>query len=353
MSISRNISVDIARGIAIIAVVFGHLGNAQINRVVFTFHLPIFWLITGYFSRDGETLSVVVKKRFRTLLVPYYTSCIVITTASCIFQILKGHPELIVERLKFWGAATLYAAGDPYTEPFVIISIGAIWFLWASFWGNIFLHMVLKLKPVYRAFAVAILFALGYYTRAICWFPLSIQAGCCSTFFMYVGYLIKEVLPVYERASAELKTSLIMISVGAWINFMMQFQSFWLVHSDIGRGILDVIGSLCGCYVLMMICKEIEKRFQIVGRGLAFCGRYSILMLLAHHMELSFFPWYVLNDPMNDHGYGRVTRFIIRMSLKFLWIIGATVILSRINWVRKLFGMKLYERKRRRITDQD
>ncbi len=294
MSSSRKISVDIARGIAIIAVVFGHSVVESI-RVFFTFHLPIFWLVTGYFTREGESLSVVVKKRFRTLLVPYYISCMTLIIASCILQIIKGHPELIVERLKFWGFATLYAAGDPYIEPFVIISIGAIWFLWASFCGNIFLNMVLKIRPVYRVFVVSVLFVLGYYTRAICWFPLSIQAGCCSTFFMYVGYLVKEVRPIYERASDELKISLLMISVGAWINFIMQFQSFWLVHSDIGRGILDVIGSLCGCYVLMVVCKEIEKRFQILGRSLAFLGRYSILMLLTHWVELTFFPWYVLN----------------------------------------------------------
>ncbi len=344
MSSSRNISVDIARGIAIIAVVFGHLGIADINRVVFTFHLPIFWLITGYFTREGETLSGVVKKRFRTLLVPYYTSCIIIIIESCIFQIIKRQPELIVERLKFWGFATLYAAGDPYTEPFVIISIGAIWFLWASFWGNIFLNMVLKLKPVHRSIAVAVLFALGYYTRDICWFPLSIQAGCCSTFFMYVGYLVKEVRSIYERASDELKVSLLLISLGGWMNFMMQFQSFWLVHSDIGRGILDVIGSLCGCYVLIVISKEIEKRFRIVGRGLAFFGRYSIIVLLAHHMELSLFPWHALDGLMNDYGCGSVSSFIMLMSCKFLWIIGVTVFFSRINWVRKLFGLSVREK---------
>ena len=40
--------IDIARGIAIICIVLGHLGNNTINRVVFTFHVPIFFFITGY-----------------------------------------------------------------------------------------------------------------------------------------------------------------------------------------------------------------------------------------------------------------------------------------------------------------
>ncbi len=32
--------IDIARGIAMLCIVLGHLGNSQINRVVFTFHVP-------------------------------------------------------------------------------------------------------------------------------------------------------------------------------------------------------------------------------------------------------------------------------------------------------------------------
>ena len=41
--------LDAVRGFAMICIVLGHLGIADINRFVFTFHLPIFYLITGYF----------------------------------------------------------------------------------------------------------------------------------------------------------------------------------------------------------------------------------------------------------------------------------------------------------------
>lgn len=37
--------IDIAKGIAMICIILGHLGNANINRVVFTFHVPIFSLL--------------------------------------------------------------------------------------------------------------------------------------------------------------------------------------------------------------------------------------------------------------------------------------------------------------------
>lgn len=37
--------IDIAKGIAMICIILGHLGNASINRIVFTFHVPIFSLL--------------------------------------------------------------------------------------------------------------------------------------------------------------------------------------------------------------------------------------------------------------------------------------------------------------------
>ena len=37
--------IDIAKGIAMICIILGHLGNASINRIVFTFHVPFFFFI--------------------------------------------------------------------------------------------------------------------------------------------------------------------------------------------------------------------------------------------------------------------------------------------------------------------
>ena len=51
--------IDTARGIAIICIILGHLGSASINRVVYTFHIPLFFLITGYFKYlDGQFCSI-------------------------------------------------------------------------------------------------------------------------------------------------------------------------------------------------------------------------------------------------------------------------------------------------------
>ncbi len=70
---SRVRYLDIARGICMISIVLGHLGNSSINRIVFTYHIPIFYLIAGYFSKK-ESIPDYLKHKAKTVLVPYYIS---------------------------------------------------------------------------------------------------------------------------------------------------------------------------------------------------------------------------------------------------------------------------------------
>ena len=75
--------VDIAKGFSIICIILGHLGIHNITRVVFTFHVPIFYLITGYFVSRKEGVRDFAVKKARTLLVPYFaTSLVMIAVAA-------------------------------------------------------------------------------------------------------------------------------------------------------------------------------------------------------------------------------------------------------------------------------
>lgn len=53
----RNKTLDIAKGIAMISIILGHLSVWRINCVVFTYHIPIFYLITGYFLFGAEKIA--------------------------------------------------------------------------------------------------------------------------------------------------------------------------------------------------------------------------------------------------------------------------------------------------------
>ena len=73
----RESTIDIAKGIVIFLVMIGHLVpfNGFIFRVIFSFHMPFFFILCGYFTPqnfEGINLSRYIKKRFMRLMIPSY-----------------------------------------------------------------------------------------------------------------------------------------------------------------------------------------------------------------------------------------------------------------------------------------
>lgn len=142
MIVSKRIrTLDIAKGLAMICIIIGHMGIGAIDRVVYTFHVPLFFLIAGYFASDSQSLWEVTKKKARTLLVPYCLTCIVIILLGTLYGWHRGDA---VTALRDWSFASLYGSGAYYGKPFEIKAIGAIWFLWALFWACIFMRILLR-----------------------------------------------------------------------------------------------------------------------------------------------------------------------------------------------------------------
>lgn len=335
--------IDIARGIAIICIILGHLGNANINRVVFTFHVPIFFLITGYFTNDNQTMVEFVKRKFRTLIIPYMITCGMIIALAAIFAFpsegLGGVKTAIYE----WGYASLYGAGDSYTEPFYIKAIGALWFLWATFWGSVLLRVAIKLEGILRVLFVCGIAGAGYISCKLFWFPLSIQAGCGAVLFMYIGYMYRQEESLFNNLTKETKCFLKIAAAVIWLNFIKNFQGFWLVHFHIGRGVIDVFSCLCACICVIEISKWIEQFTPKIGKWIGFLGKNSLLLLCVHIIELNLFPWITWFEKLTKIGMPENWLLGFLIIGKLVFDISVTVVCAHCNFIRKAYGLRVDE----------
>lgn len=340
--------IDIARGIAIICIVLGHLNIPRINQLVFTFHVPIFFFITGFFTNTNFSIKEFIIHKIKTLIFPYIITCLVIIFLSTLKYWLFMGKETAIQTFTEWIYAALYGAGDSYSYPFYIKAIGALWFLLATFWGSLFLRIILSVKcgTGTRITTVLILFITGYWSRNLFWFPFSIQAGCCATLFLYLGYLLHisknqiKQLPIEVRAAGTIFALLI------WIDFIKNFQSFWLVHCDIGRGIIDIFGCMCGCYIIILISWYIGAHTHIFSKILSFFGKYSLFMLCIHNIELNICPWQRITQKLVLYGMPEYLQIYLIITGKLTVIIICTIICSRCNMIRKIFGMHSIEREK-------
>lgn len=84
---TRSPSIDIARGIGILLVVFGHNwlvlhDKGEAYRVIVSFHIPLFVFLSGVFLHPDRSFSSVVRSRADALLKPYFfvMACIGLVT---------------------------------------------------------------------------------------------------------------------------------------------------------------------------------------------------------------------------------------------------------------------------------
>ena len=323
----RNRTIDIARGIGILSIIIGHFGIRSITRVVYTYHIPIFYIFTGYFLKREGLLSFT-KRKARNLLVPYVLTCGVVIGGGLLFQ----GKDIGLD----WVLASFYGAGSEYKSP--VQPIGAIWFLWSTFWGSIFLQVSLRLKPFYRIACIIILFVLGYATSKVLWLPFSIQAGCCAVLFMYVGYCLRQ-CESFDIPS-EVKLFSIVAAFLVWITFIYSFHSFYLVRNDFGRGTMDIAASLCGCYCIVIIARRVNDKLPCLAMILSCIGRYSIVILCVHLVEMNLVDWWMVVKAFESFKITFIIAEFLAVLLKIMIIFGFTYLISKSKRIGHIFSIK-------------
>ena len=168
-------------------IIAGHFGIVSAGRFVFTFHVPLFFLLSGYFLSTKVSFLPFMKQKARQLLVPYYVTGVVLLIVATVVNHFVW-PEIdALNNAKSMLGALLYGSGTPHSEPFAIRQIGLLWFLWALFFSTGFTRLALKTKcPL---LTVCLIAAAGWASAKVTWLPFSIQPGAMASFFMYLGFL--------------------------------------------------------------------------------------------------------------------------------------------------------------------
>lgn len=66
---TRNLLFDIIKGIGIILMIIGHLTQYATN-IIFSFHMPLFFILSGYFYKQTDIKSGLINDAKR-LIIPY------------------------------------------------------------------------------------------------------------------------------------------------------------------------------------------------------------------------------------------------------------------------------------------
>ena len=161
--------------------------------MIYSFHMPLFFLVSGYFLKVRNPVPPI-KKLGKRLLIPYLLSSIIIALSANIIFYTNKH-SFDVHYIINWLQSIAY--GNGVTEGTQFHSIGPLWFLPALFWGTIILSLLIQaakyVSPVLTTL-LCVIIALFLSQHKIC-LPLSILQGMLGVGYMYIGYLMRIYYP--------------------------------------------------------------------------------------------------------------------------------------------------------------
>jgi len=154
MTSKRITYIDMAKGIGILLVVFGHSSfpTPEVNQWISSFHMPLFFLLSGillaHTNAHEKEMSTLIKKKARSILIPYFSFSILSILFTAILDIASFGaylPNALMQTIVFYG-------------------ISVLWFLPALFFGEvIFLFVRKHCNPAITAFVSALICLLAVF----------------------------------------------------------------------------------------------------------------------------------------------------------------------------------------------
>lgn len=279
----RILWIDVAKGICMISVIAGHLGVSWINKVVFSYHLTLFFILSGYTLKNNLSMDGCGRK-FRRLMVPYFATCAAVLVMDLINSAVIAKDTSLVTISGIIGRDLLrsfMASGSIKTFGAIEIGrrIGAVWYLPATFFAVVTAQFLLKYIPKARyRFAIALpLSFLAHISGRFIWLPFSIQSGFFAVPLILLGYEAKR-MQLEERITWP--KALLCLCVFA-IGIRLGYSPVYHVTADMPDFVLSGICSLASSACIVFISKKWKS-----GGVLAWIGKNSVYWLCIHLFEL-------------------------------------------------------------------
>lgn len=273
--------LDIAKGIGILLVILGHCLDLSRTpcQVIFTFHMPLFLILSGYVYTDRDPLPVLLRKKARSLLVPF---CFYFLLGLAVTLVLPGWREDLTWR----GIAGDLWLGNPNT-----VHNSSIWFLAALFFVTLLFRGICRLAGWGQFFALLTAYCFGcWYGRArvvVLGFnhlPLNLDVAAVAVVFFALGYYANRG-GVQQALGKSWKRELAAaVLSGAGLLLVFRENGYVNMHGlQFGSAELYLLGGILGSVSVVSVSCLLSRgnrgSARIVRKVLVWYGRHTLTIL--------------------------------------------------------------------------
>lgn len=311
--------IDIVKGVTIFLVVIGHIETVPIviKECIYSFHMPLFFLLSGFFFREDRPVRKDFIKLTKSLLIPYFFVAVIMRFCCLFINVFNDNPVDFIDILSIFGVIWI-CDGE-------VISVGAIWFLMVLFWSKLYLNVILRYHkgPMFLLFGAFVSICLTKYFD--CLLPFGLQQAAVCSLFVYIGLLCRK----FDVFNLKISTSLLLTIALTILPFSFYFSVGTRVNGY-RFGVFSVLISSAICVIVVWIIKKISEVNHIRGLQSFFVwsGKYSIVILAVHSIESRYISASIAFQ-----------NFASEIVIRILFIVIVCWLVLRSNYVKRIFNV--------------
>lgn len=316
-----NETVNIARGLAIIAMVFGHVLSKDNYWVclIYKWHMPLFFLFSGFFFDVGKyKIGPFCKRKVKTLYTPFvFWSFLYL----CFHNFFARHGICATQVIDFSQFKTFAFRIVTRMQQFEPL-LGTFWFLTQLLFVNLLGYGVSKLIALCRLthesianLALVVVFCIG----AILFSKFNVTiyyqinyVTLLATAFFFSGKLIHEVqtLGIFKFVIS----GIVLLTCNNGFHEMIDLK-----YNDI---LLYYLVAICGVIFIYNVSQILSKS-SYIKNFFAYIGKRSLSIMILHFSSFKIVSYLIVlygNKPMSalsshpvipDMGGQRIMAYIV------------------------------------------
>lgn len=319
----RDKNIDMYRGLLIVLVVLGHYMKDIVHDIIFLFHMPLFFVISGCFMNKSKMCHDYLKKKSISLLIPYITYMLLEFISARRYS-LKAVARIL------WGGRAL---GGTYWYITCFLFALVFFSLYQKYFSDTVTKYLILAGGGIAVFESHLAEKISFLKSP--GVPWNLDVALLALVYLAIGYYNKERIKCilesdkrkYDIAAAMIAVILIVFCYFNYRDdklfyyfdmkpvYYHELFSAVIIPCSFGFVIARLIHRIENCRVL--------DRFS---HGMGYLGQMTIPIMFMH------IP---LNAWKDVIGYGRIVYVLIGIGIPVLFII----IFNRFHIMRRLFGL--------------
>lgn len=283
-------AIDIARGIGILLVVLAHNDFGYISQygydVIYSFHMPLFFFLSGYFIHTNISFIEFFKKRFHTLLKPFLFTLFIIYFTSVSFEKMAFGTALrrigkslygtgvYIDWVQLWFLPHLFVV-SLYAFVFIVI-LGKLNNRWLR-WGILLATLAVSM-PFLKSFYPFSVSLLGN-NYELFGLPFSLDLVLLSGFFFILGSEVRQITTenIFSNYFLLAGTGMSIFALNYFIHSPIDFNT--RTYSSL---FINTTEAILGILFVLALSRQIELHTGWLASLLNYLGRASLIILIFH-----------------------------------------------------------------------